>query len=98
MRTYGEKCLALDLGLRRVYAHILIVADVGCAILGADFLQNFGLVVDLHGQCLRDQETLLKASGVVKASTSLRPTMAQASEEGVQETDKRIPLNNNSPF
>ena len=40
-------------------------------------------VVDQHGQCLRDQETVLKASGMVKASTSLHPTVAQASEESV---------------
>ena len=79
---YGEMCMALDLGLRKTDTHIFIVADVGCAILGADFLQNFGLV-DLHGQCLRDQETCLKASGVVKSGTSLRPTVAQASKETI---------------
>ena len=83
IHTYNEKCFELDLGLRRTYTHIFIVADVGCAILGADFLENLGLVVDLHGRYLRDQETLLKVSGGVKAGTFLHPTVAQASEEGV---------------
>ena len=46
-----------------------------------EFLQNFGLVIDLHGRCLRDHETLLKASGVAKAGSSLHPTVAQASKE-----------------
>ena len=67
----------------RTYTHIFIAADVGCATLGAGFLQNFGLVIDIHRHCLRNQETLLKASGVVKAGTSLRPTVAQAIEEDV---------------
>ena len=74
--------MVLDLGLRRTYTHIFIVADVGCAILDADFLQNFGLV-DIHGRCLRDQETCLKTSGVVKSGISLRPIVAQASEETI---------------
>ena len=65
IHTYGEKCLELDLDLRRTYTHIFIVGDVGCAILGADFLQNFGLEVELHSRCLRDQDTLLKASRLI---------------------------------
>ena len=64
------------------------------------FLQNFELVVDLHGQCLRDQETHLKACGVVKSDTSLHSTVAQASEDGsvsklIQEySSKTIPYFN----
>ena len=73
--------MELDLGLRKTYIHIFIVTDVGYAILGAYFLQNFGLLVDLHGQCSRDQETYLEASGVVKFGTSLHP--AVANEESI---------------
>lgn len=34
----------LNLGLRRSFTHVFIVADVNSAILGTDFLQAFGLV------------------------------------------------------
>ena len=61
IHTYGENSLEPNLGLCRTYAHIFIVADVGCTILGVDFLRNFELVVDLHSRCLRNQDTLLKA-------------------------------------
>ena len=44
IHTYDEKYMELDLGLCRTYAHIFIVVDIDCAILGADILQNIGLV------------------------------------------------------
>ena len=68
--------------MQNVHPHFYS-CDVGCAILGANFLWNFGLIVDQCVWCLRDQETLLEASGVVKAGISLHPTVAQASEEGI---------------
>ena len=77
IHTYGEKCMELDLGLRRTYTHIFMVADVGCIILGADLLQNFWLV-DLHGRCLRDRETSLKASGMVKSGIYVPLWLKQA--------------------
>ena len=83
IHTYGERCMEIDLGLHRTYTHVFIVAAVNGAILGADFLQTFGLIVDLHGRCLRDQERHLKVGGVVKAGTPLRPTVAHTREDNV---------------
>ena len=68
----------LNLGLRRSFTYIFIVADVNTAMLGTDFLQAFGLVVDMTGQCLRDPDTQLAICSVVKAGTSVGPQVAHA--------------------
>ena len=44
IKTYGEKLLSLDLGLRREYTWKFIIADVRYPILGADFLKNFSKI------------------------------------------------------
>ena len=41
--TYGTRSLTIDLGLRRTFRWIFVVADVKKPILGADFLRHFGL-------------------------------------------------------
>ena len=65
IQTYGEQSLIVDLGLRRRFTWIFIVADVGHAILGADFLSNFNLLVDVNGKKLIDNSTQLKIHGII---------------------------------
>ena len=43
IKTYGEKTLILDLGLRRQYRWTFVIADVKQPILGADFLEKHNL-------------------------------------------------------
>lgn len=57
IRTYGERTLELNLGLRRRFRWTFVVADVKTSILGADFLRSQKLVVDLHRRKLLDQVT-----------------------------------------
>ena len=57
--TYGLRSLTLNLGLRRQYRLIFIVADVSHPILGADFLSHFGLTVDIKNKTLIDSTTNL---------------------------------------
>ena len=47
INTYGQHVLTLDLGLRRAFSWIFIVADVKSVIIVADFFTHYGLVVDL---------------------------------------------------
>ena len=47
---YGYKSLTLDLGLRRTFRWIFIIADVQNPILGADFLRSYSLLVDMKQQ------------------------------------------------
>ena len=59
IKTYGQRFLNLDLGLRRAYKWLFIVADVPEPILGADFIENFHLYPDLHARLLVDKTTNL---------------------------------------
>lgn len=52
--TFGQRNLVLDLGLRRKFQWPFIVADVTQTIIGADFLEYFGLLVDLRKRRLID--------------------------------------------
>lgn len=73
IRTFGEKVLKIDLGLRREFKWKFILADVSCGIIGADFLHFFDLVVDLHNYRIIDNRTKLAISG--RISTSPLPSI-----------------------
>lgn len=45
--TYWVKCMDLNLGLPRTCNHIFIVVDENSVILGMDFMQTFGMFIDL---------------------------------------------------
>lgn len=61
--TYGYTHLDLDLGLRRDFPWRFIVGDVTKAIIGADFLKFYGLLVDIRNQRLLDNTTTLSVIG-----------------------------------
>ncbi|CAH8467626.1 unnamed protein product, partial [Dicrocoelium dendriticum] len=61
--TFGQRSLTLNLGLRRSFTWVFIVADVKQPLLGADFLTHFRLLVDLNNRCLRDLTTRLPVTG-----------------------------------
>lgn len=65
IKTFDTRFLHVDLGLRRRYAWNFLVADVTTAIIGADFLSYFGLMVDLKHRRIVDGTTNLKAAGGV---------------------------------
>ncbi|BES93979.1 multicellular organismal development [Nesidiocoris tenuis] len=57
--TFGEQLIDIDLGLRRKFCWPFIIADVKCPIIGADFLANFGLLIDVKNKQLIDKSTKL---------------------------------------
>lgn len=63
VNTYGTADLSLDFGLRRSFDWRFVIADVTRAIVGADFLAHYGLLVDLKGGQLIDSETRLTSRG-----------------------------------
>lgn len=75
--TFGDYIVNLDLGLRRVFKWSFIVANVQSAIIGADFLSHFNLLIDLKNQRLIDSITRLTTSG----------EMLQAIEFGISTVD-----------
>ena len=54
---YGQVTLVLDLNLGDKFKWTFHIADTPCAILGADFLKAFGLLVDVKNQRLIETET-----------------------------------------
>uniref|UniRef100_A0A0R3SZK2 Peptidase A2 domain-containing protein n=1 Tax=Hymenolepis diminuta TaxID=6216 RepID=A0A0R3SZK2_HYMDI len=54
IKTYGQKSVTLDLGLRRTFRWIFTIADVSKPIIGADLLCHFGLLLDLRRKKLLD--------------------------------------------
>ncbi|VUZ55077.1 unnamed protein product, partial [Hymenolepis diminuta] len=55
IKTYGQKSVTLDLGLRRTFRWIFTI--VSKPIIGADFLCHFGLLLDLRRKKLLDPLT-----------------------------------------
>ena len=77
--TYGSRSLStLNLGLRRTFRWIFIIADVQHPILGADFLHNYSLLVDMSHNRLLDSLTQLKVQGIVTQESSPSPTLPTA--------------------
>ena len=63
--TYGKRSLTLNLGLRRNFQWIFLVADVKKPIIGSDFLRHFALLVDMRQHQLTDMSTHLRIQGIV---------------------------------
>ncbi|BHF81248.1 hypothetical protein SprV_0702437800 [Sparganum proliferum] len=53
--TFGTCSLSLDICLRRLFPWVFVVADIPCAIIGADFLAAFDLLVDCRQSLLHDK-------------------------------------------
>lgn len=66
IRTYGTRFAKTGLGLRRRFSWNFLLADVTNAIIGADFLSHFGLLVDLGHRRLVDDGTKLHSIGGLK--------------------------------
>ena len=67
---FGMRSLTLDIGLRRTFRWVFVVADIPHANLGADFLYHFGLLVSLCNHALCDSTTHFSVQGVVCTNTS----------------------------
>ena len=73
--TLGTRSLTLNLGLRRTFRWIFVIADVQNPILGADFLRNFGLLVDMKHTRLLDTTTQLHVQGITMHTLSPHPVL-----------------------
>lgn len=62
--TYGERTITINLNLRRLFQWSFILADTEKAIIGADFLHNFNLLVDIRHHRLIDNITKLSTVGI----------------------------------
>ena len=65
VNVYGTKLLRLDLGLRRNFYYPFLLASVTKPIIGADFLKQTGLIIDLRNKRLVDPTTEVYVKGTV---------------------------------
>ncbi|BHF60579.1 hypothetical protein SprV_0100354400 [Sparganum proliferum] len=68
--TFGSLSLTLNIGLRRSFSWIFVIADVPHAILGSDFLAEFDVLVDCRRSCLLDRTTGLSVRGLTPFNDS----------------------------
>ena len=73
--TYGTRSLTLNLGLRCNFRWVFMIANVRNAILGAKFLNHYGLVVDISRRRLLDTSSRLSVQGVISSSPSPSRTL-----------------------
>ena len=66
----------MDLGLKREFGWFFVITDVDKPILGVDFIDQYGLRIDVKRRCLRDPLPNLNSTGVIAAPC---PTVANAS-------------------
>jgi len=70
INTYGKTTLTMDFHLRRVFKWEFIKALVSKAIIGADFLHNFNLMVDIRNKKIVDKLTNMSTIGT-KSNTTI---------------------------
>ena len=79
--AYGERSLTINLGLRRNFTWLFIVADVAQPIIGADFLSNFSLLIDVRNCILTDVTTSLSTRGFRSYKQSVSPAFTVCDEQ-----------------
>ena len=72
--TFGTRSLTLDLGLRRVFRWIFVIADIRTPIIGADFLRDYGLLVNMRQGRLVGTTTSLQSQGTISHIVSPSPS------------------------
>lgn len=63
IETFGSKLFKIDLGLRREFEFPFLLANISHPIIGVNFLEKFGIIVDVANKQIIDINTKLKVSG-----------------------------------
>ena len=84
--TFGQKSLTLDLGLKRTFRWVFIIADLPTPIIGADFLREFGLLVDIKNRKLIDTTTNFMVNGFQPTQEHLTPSIMTATSSSRYDT------------
>ncbi|UYV83545.1 hypothetical protein LAZ67_23001432 [Cordylochernes scorpioides] len=66
-----KRSIIQDIGLRRQFQWPFVIANTNRAIIGADFLNNFGLIIDVKNKRLIDGITNLSIRGVIQSISDM---------------------------
>ncbi|XP_053967950.1 uncharacterized protein LOC128869423 [Anastrepha ludens] len=69
IKTFGQHQLSLNIVLRRNFTWPFIIADVDKPIIGIDFLNYYGLIIDVKKRKIIDEKPQL----VVKCNSTMTP-------------------------
>ena len=69
--TYGQRLLTLDLGIRRQFPFVFVIAQIPHPILSIDFIQHFDILVDVRSRKLIDRTTTLMVIGKATSINSI---------------------------
>lgn len=84
--TYGSEVKTLAFGLRRAIRWYFTVADVKSAIIGADLLAHYDLLIDLKNKRLIDQNVPTQYSHI--RSTASRNRSASSRVRGDHDAEE----------
>ena len=65
IKTYGTKNLRISLNLDKTFNWSFFIADISTPIIGADFIYNFGLLLDLKGNQIIDLVSKRSSKGKI---------------------------------
>ncbi|XP_033237205.1 uncharacterized protein [Drosophila pseudoobscura] len=91
IRTFGNQDLELDLDLDRSFKWSFVIADVQTAIIGADFLSQFHLLIDIKKQRLTNGTSISLIS-----QDFVSPNINKTHQGKDRHTDNCTPDNTNS--
>ena len=72
--TFEKRSLTLNLGLKRTFRWVFVIANIHIHIIGAGFLCHYSLLVDMTNSWLVDSFTQLRVQGILSQVESLRPS------------------------
>ena len=81
IHTYGERMLRINLTVHSLFEWKFIIADVPVPIIGLDFLEHFGLLVDPKQRQLIDSKHNLTISGISATFRAISPVVVQTVDE-----------------
>ncbi|VDP91674.1 unnamed protein product [Echinostoma caproni] len=73
IKTYGERSLTLNIGIRRSLPWVVITAHPPQSIISIDYLRHFNLIVDTVGHKLIDRLTACETIGTPATTPSVSP-------------------------
>ncbi|CAG7785549.1 unnamed protein product, partial [Allacma fusca] len=80
IKTYGTKSIRVSLNLQKIFQWEFQIADINTPIIGADFIYNFGLLLDLRGNQIIDLTTKCSSKGkIFESNISHISTLSQKS-------------------
>ncbi|KAI5747489.1 hypothetical protein M8J77_015164 [Diaphorina citri] len=86
INTYGQHLLQLNIGLCQTFPFAFTIAEVTSPIIGADFLREYGIMVDIKNVCLTNQRACVSLVNTATSTISaMEPTVPTVTQNSIRE-------------